>query len=244
MVSIMNPPTCHKRFPVPPREEFSRPAVRFENVIERIDRTRRVRPERFLDPRDDREKSDPSREKGLHGDFIGGIQHRRRRSAALRRREGERVRRVFIAGKGREFEPSELIEAEGAPRKLPHVRIVQGAHEGQLHIGRPEVRDEGSVAQAHDRMDDRLRVRHDLDRVVGKMKKPVGLDHLEPLVEKIRRIDRHLRSHLPGRMVEDLLDGDVGKIRLASSVERPSRRGQDDLDRLVPVSAQAAREGE
>ncbi len=59
----------------------------------------------------------------------------------------------------------------------------------------------------------RGRVHHDLDPVEGDAEEQVRLDHLEALVDQGRGVDRDDRAHVPGRVGQRLLDGDVGQLR-------------------------------
>src|SRR5438270_4201630 len=50
--------------------------------------------------------------------------------------------------------------------------------------------------------------------------KPVGLDHFQSLIKYSRGIDRDLRSHVPGRMLQGLLDRNGIEIFSSRFAER------------------------
>ena len=56
------------------------------------------------------------------------------------------------------------------------------------------------------------RVHDDLDPVEGDAEEQVRLDHLEPLVDQGRGVDRDDRAHVPGRVGQRLLGRDVGQL--------------------------------
>ena len=63
--------------------------------------------------------------------------------------------------------------------------------------------------------------------------KPVRLDHLQALVEERGRIDRDLRPHVPGRMLQRPLRCDGREFPMRRLPKRPARRGQDDAAQIV-----------
>ena len=95
------------------------------------------------------------------------------------------------------------------------------------------MRERSSVAEAHEPVDDRRRLQHDLDPVVGNAEEEVRLDQLEPLVRERRRVDRDLRAHAPGGMGERLLGRHVDELVARPSAERPARARQDESRDLV-----------
>ena len=72
-------------------------------------------------------------------------------------------------------------------------RIGQRVCDRHAHVRQPEMREQGTVAQAHEPVHDRLRMYHDLDALVRHLEQPVRLDDLEALVYEGRRVDRHSR---------------------------------------------------
>src|SRR5207248_2232268 len=90
-------------------------------------------------------------------------------------------------------------------------------------------------------VDDRLRVNHDLDVVIVNAEQLVGLDDLETLVHESGRVDGVLRPHVPGRVGQRLLDGDVGQVLDSPAAERPPAGGEHDAPHLGPPPGQSAR---
>ena len=76
-------------------------------------------------------------------------------------------------------------------------------------------------AKVDHRVDDRLRVHHDVDVGVGDVEEQVRLDQLEALVDQRRGVDRDHRAHVPGRVGERLL----GAVTSASSSAARPRNG-------------------
>ena len=70
-----------------------------------------------------------------------------------------------------------------------------------------------AVGELDHRVDDRLRVDHDVDAVEREVEEQVRLDHLQPLVDQGRGVDRDDRAHVPGRVRERLLGRDVRRGR-------------------------------
>ena len=93
-----------------------------------------------------------------------------------------------------------LREVEPLDGRCRSLRIGQRVGNRDSHIRVTEVRERGAVAEADDRVDDRGRMHHDLDLLVGQVEQEVRLDQLEPLVGERGRVDGDLRPHLPGRM--------------------------------------------
>jgi hypothetical protein len=102
------------------------------------------------------------------------------------------------------------------------------------------VREQRSVAEADERVDERRRLQHDLDAVVRDAEEIVRLDQLEALVRERGGVDRDLRAHRPGRVGERLLDRHVLELVACAAAERPARRGEDELgDGLAPPPLEA-----
>ena len=91
------------------------------------------------------------------------------------------------------------------------------------------MRERGAVAERDHAVDDRLRVHDDLDALVRHAEEVKGLDHLEALVHQRRRVDRDLAAHVPRRVGERLLDGDLRQLGSRAPAERAARGGQDEL---------------
>ena len=102
------------------------------------------------------------------------------------------------------------------------------------------MREQGSVAEADERMHDRGRLDRHLYPVVWHAEQIVRLDHLEPLVRERRGVHGDLRAHAPGRMRERLLGRDVLELGARAAAERAAGTGEDervDLLRLAPLEA-------
>ena len=67
---------------------------------------------------------------------------------------------------------------------------------------------------------------HHVNPVHRNIEKPTRLDDLETLVHHRRGINRHLRTHLPARMIERLLDGHLRKV-FGSVQKRTATRRQN-----------------
>ncbi len=88
-------------------------------------------------------------------------------------------------------------------------------------------------------MDDALGMNHHLHPFHFDAEKPVCLDHLKPFVEQGRRIDRDLRAHVPGRMLERFLDRNTGKLIRGRLPKRSAGGGQNNPAnfRCAPIQA-------
>ena len=62
-----------------------------------------------------------------------------------------------------QLEPFERQLPDGSRRAG---RICQRERDGDPHVGKPDVRQQGAVTEADERVDDRRRVHDDLDRLV------------------------------------------------------------------------------
>ena len=89
-------------------------------------------------------------------------------------------------------------------------------------------------------MHDRLRVHHDVDVGVRDVEEQVRLDQLQALVDQRRRVDRDDRAHVPGRVGQRLLDGDVGELVGGAAAERAAAGGEDQPGDLVAGAAAQA----
>ena len=102
------------------------------------------------------------------------------------------------------------------------------------------LRDRRAVDELDHRVDDRLRVHHDVDAVEGHVEQQVRLDDLEALVDQGRRVGRDQRAHVPGRVRQRLLGRHVASSVAAPAAERPSAGGEHQpLDLAAAPAAQA-----
>ncbi len=91
--------------------------------------------------------------------------------------------------------------------------------------GLPSCASTDAVNVLDHRMDDALRMDHDLDRSRADAEQPVRLDHLEPLVHHRRRVDGDLAAHHPVRVRARFVRRDLREIRQrrACGTARPTR---------------------
>ena len=118
----------------------------------------------------------------------------------------------------------------GVAARSGYVECVGDRH---AHVGVPEVRDRGAVAEADEAVHDRRRVDDHLDPLVRQAEEIVRLDHLEPLVGESGGVDGDLRAHRPGRMREGLLGRDVRELVGGEPTKRAAARGEDEALRLA-----------
>ena len=110
----------------------------------------------------------------------------------------------------------------------------EGVADRQAHVRQAELGDRRPVGELDHRVDDRLRVHDHLDLVVRRAEQLVGLDHLEALVHQRAGVDGDLRTHLPRRMGQRLVDTDVGQLVGGPAAERPAARREQDAGDLAP----------
>ena len=143
--------------------------------------------EHVLDERCDLEEADPLLEERLHGHLVRGVVRAGVGAAALAglAAEGEHPERLRVG-----LVELERTQLERRHRRGGALRIGERVGDRDAHVGVAEVRDRGAVAEADEAVDDRRRVDHDLDPVVGDAEEEVRLDHLEALVRERRGVDR------------------------------------------------------
>ena len=79
-----------------------------------------------------------------------------------------------------------------------------------------------------------------LDSLVGDVEEPFGLDGLHALVHQGGAVDGDLVAHVPGRVVEGLLGGDVGELVCGEMAQSAARGGEQDAADLVAAFAPEA----
>ena len=104
----------------------------------------------------------------------------------------------------------------------------EGMGDGYPHVGGPELRENRSVLVFDHRVDDALRVDHDLHPVRRRIEEPARLDDLERLVHHRGRVHRDLGTHFPDRMRAGRLGGDEFEMLRVPAAKRPAGRGQQD----------------
>ena len=99
-----------------------------------------------------------------------------------------------------ERQVAHLQKVEPRPRllaRLKPLRPGERVQDGQSHVGPAKLRKHRGVGGFDHRVDDRLRVDHDLNVVVRGAVEVVRLDDLEALVHQRRRVDCDLAAHRP-----------------------------------------------
>ena len=92
-----------------------------------------------------------------------------------------------------------------------------------------ELRERRAVREFHHRMHDALRMNHHFDPLHLHAEEPVRLDHFQPFVKERGGIDRDLRAHVPGRMLQRLFERDRIKIVRRRFAEWSARCGKDQF---------------
>ena len=85
-------------------------------------------------------------QKRLHRDLVCGVEHDRRRSAALQRAVRERETRESIAARCLELERAELGEIKSRQRSVPSLRIRKCVLNRQPHVRDAELREHRAVS--------------------------------------------------------------------------------------------------
>ena len=103
-----------------------------------------------------------------------------------------------------------------------------------------ELREHRVVHELHHAVHDALGMHHHIHAVHGHTEEPARLDHLQALVEQGGGIDGDLAPHLPGRVLECLLQGDVGEFFRGPGAKWPAARGKNQTpDMLVGMAFEA-----
>src|SRR2546421_439174 len=77
-------------------------------------------------------------------------------------------------------------------------------------------------------MDNALWMNHDFHPVHLDAKEPMRLDHFEPFVKQSGRIDRDFWSHVPGGMLQCLLDRDRSELFRSRFAKRAAGGGENN----------------
>src|SRR2546423_4009865 len=77
-----------------------------------------------------------------------------------------------------------------------------------------------AVDELDKRVNDALRMHHDIDAIIRQVEKKMRLDYFERLVGEGRTIDRDLATHLPRRMSQGIFDGGLCQLILAPTAKR------------------------
>src|SRR5215469_6006910 len=73
-----------------------------------------------------------------------------------------------------------------------------------------------------------------------QVEEAAGFDHLETFVHERGGVDGNAVTHFPGRMVERLLDGNVGEVRLGSVEKRAARGREPNTANFFPAASAKA----
>ncbi len=116
--------------------------------------------------------------------------------------------------------------------------------DGHAHVRLAELGLHAAVDELDHRVNDALRVNHDVDGVVRHGEEEVRLDDLERLVHHGGGIDRDPRAHVPGRVRQRLCRRDRGELASRPAPERAARcRQQDAPNRSGRLADQALPDG-
>ncbi len=159
----------------------------------------------------DVEETDGALAEAFDGDFVGCVEDGWQGSTDLagapcQAEGGETVGIGFLEGEG-----SDAGEVGGDAVGGGAFGISEGVLDGQAHVGRGHLGEDGAVDEFDHGMDDALGVDDDLDAVHADVEEPAGLDHFEAFVEEGGGVDGDLAAHDPGRVFEGLFEGDLGE---------------------------------
>ena len=115
-------------------------------------------------------------------------------------------------------------EIEPRRRRRHARRPGQAMGDRDAHVRRAELRDHRPVAEFDQAMDHRLRVDDDVELVGRQREQVMRLDQLKAFVHQRRGIDRDLRPHDPGRMLERLLHRHLAQLLHATTCGTARRR--------------------
>ena len=203
-------------------------------------RVRRARSARLHRGDDPGNRSSPARN-ALDAHLVGGVVDRRSRAARPRRPRGpggprgtprRRAGRTPSAAAG---SSRPRARRRGPGRASPAPARSGSASSGGEACASVEPSLNSTIEWTTDGgVDD------DLDALEGDAEEQVRLDHLEPLVDQGRGVDRDDRSHRPGRVGERLLGGDVGSSLGVPAAERAAAGGEHQPADLVGAAAAQA----
>ena len=177
----------------------------------------------------------PACKERLDRHFIGGAEPRRGGAA-----DAPGLVREWQAAKSGsvgslEVEAPQLGPLDTTERGGDSGRVRKCVADGQSHVGHRELGDGAAVGELDHRVHHALRVHDDLDDVIWGTEQLVRLDDFQTLVHQGAGVDGDLRTHLPGRVRQSLVDANVGQIRKSAATERATTRRQDDATDLAVV---------
>ena len=181
-----------------------------------------------------------------HGNrqLIGRVEYRRqtsaRRSCPVCQGKGREVHRIRIL-KG---DVLKLSEVQPLSRKVSPLRIIEGVLDGQLHVRRSQLGNHSPVHILDHGVNHALGLNHHLYLVHRHVKEPVGLHHLQPLVDHGGAVNGNLLSHMPVRVLQGIRGTDVPEGLPRSSPEGAAAGRQQNLvDRIIPGALQTLEYG-
>ena len=190
---------------------------------------RRRRPERaehVLDQCRHVEKSDLPCDKGIQRHLVRRIEGAGHQPADLHRLARQPQRRE-THGIGRlEIQPRGSHQVQRCHRGVQACWPAQAIGYGGAHIRVAQLGQHTAIHVLHEGMNHTLGVNDHLDLIGARIEQPARLDHLQPLVEKGRRVDGDFRSHVPGRVVQHLLQGDLLQLLARRRAENRLEDGE------------------
>ena len=113
-------------------------------------------------------------------------------------------------------------QVERPVRRFRTIGIGHRVADGQLHVGRTELREHRAVAVLDERMNDTLAVDDGIHLPQRQTVEPHGLDDLKALVHQRRGIDGDLRAHRPVGVTERVGARLARKLFAGKTIERPA----------------------
>ena len=170
--------------------------------------------------------ADPTVEEGGHGHLVGAVEPGRSGAARSTGPVGQVQARERLPIRRLELERSHLGPVDGAERHPQAVGIGQCVPDREPHVGKRQLGQGGAVSGLDHGVHDRLGVHHYIDGVVADPEQLMGFDDLESLVHQRGRVDGDLRAHLPRRVRQGVVDGDLAQRLLMAAPERAAAGGQ------------------
>ena len=177
------------------------------------------------------------RQKQTDGFLVGAVQNGAGRAACL-----GRLLRQTEAGKSL---PVRLQKGQGRAvqkvqrrcRVLPPLRVGHGVADGQSHIRRTQLGENGSVLKFHHGVNDALRMHHDGHLRQRQTVQPHGLDDLQPFVHQCGAVHGDLGAHGPVGVTQGVGPGHAPHLVPAHPPEGTAGAGQDQPPDLPTVGA-------
>ena len=126
-----------------------------------------------------------------------------------------------------EIQPPDLGHVERLYTGSNALRPRQCLCDRCAHVGRAELRQQGTVYVSDQRVHQTLRVHHHVDLRLGQAEQQRRLDDLEPFVHERGGVDRDLAAHFPLGVIACFIGRDMRQPRQFHRTKWPSGRGQD-----------------